>query len=197
MLKALKSFKWGYLLITIILAAVGTCLITMNDALVTLAITIGCLLVATGLVIAISALADKRRGVGFAIKITISTLCLIGGIITAIFNSASIEIIVSIFSLLLIVDASFKLNTTAMSKRYSLALWWLMLALSVSIIGGAFFMIKYTPENINTASIILGIIVIVDSIANLLNAFFITAYEKRQREDILSENLENSSDEDE
>ena len=187
MLKALKNFKWGYILLTILLAAVGVCLISMNDALVTLAITIGCMLAATGAVISIFALADKRRGPGFAIKMTVAVICLIGGIVTAVFNAASIEIIVSIFSLILIIDASFKLNTTAMSKRYSLALWWVMLALSLLIISSSFFMIKYTPENINVTSIVLGVIFIVDSVANFLNAFFVTVYEKRQREDILAE----------
>ena len=194
MLKAIKNFKWGYILITLVLAAVGVCLITMSDALVTLAITIGCLLAASGIVIAIFAMVDKHRGVGFAMKIVLASLCLIGGIVTAIFNSASIEIIVSVFSLLLIIDASFKLNTTVMSKRYSLTLWWVMLALSVLIISASFIMIKYTPEKINVTSIILGVIFIVDSVSNFLNAFFVTAYEKRQREDILTEEEERTSD---
>ena len=194
MLKAIKNFKWGYILITLVLAAVGICLITMSDALVTLAITIGCLLAASGIVIAIFAMVDKHRGVGFAMKIFLASLCLIGGIVTAIFNSASIEIIVSVFSLLLIIDASFKLNTTVMSKRYSLTLWWVMLALSVLIISASFIMIKYTPEKINVTSLILGVIFIVDSVSNFLNAFFVTAYEKRQREDILTEEEERTSD---
>lgn len=194
MLKAIKNFKWGYILITLVLAAVGICLITMSDALVTLAITIGCLLAASGIVIAIFAMVDKHRGVGFAMKIVLASLCLIGGIVTAIFNSASIEIIVSVFSLLLIIDASFKLNTTVMSKRCSLTLWWVMLALSVLIISASFIMIKYTPEKINVTSIILGVIFIVDSVSNFLNAFFVTAYEKRQREDILTEEEERTSD---
>ncbi|MBQ8689010.1 MAG: DUF308 domain-containing protein [Clostridia bacterium] len=187
MLKKLKSFKWGYMVITLGLIAVGVCLIAMSNALVALAITIGCLLAVSGIIFGIVTLADKNRGFAFGFKIFFAAIALIGGVVTAIFNEGTVEILVSIFSLLLIVDASFKLNTTVMSKRYSLPLWWVILAISVTVIASGFFMIKYPPENVTTTSILLGIIFIIDAVSNFLSAFFLTEVEKCRKRDFIAE----------
>jgi hypothetical protein len=104
---------------------------------------------------------------------------------------------ISLFSLLLIVDASFKLQTAIMSKRYSVALWWIILALAVAIITAGYFLIKadLSEDSIPTVSVFLGITIIIDAIANLLSAFYITIYEKRlfseARNAVCLENSEN------
>ena len=187
MFKKLKEFKWGYMIITLGLIAVGVCLIAMSNALVALAITIGCLLAISGIIFGIITLANKSRGFAFGFKIFFAAIALIGGVVTAIFNEGTVEILVSIFSLLLIVDASFKLNTTFMSKRYSLPLWWVILSLSITVIVGGFFMIKYPPESISVTSVLLGIIFIIDAVSNFLSAFFLAEIEKRQRRDFIAE----------
>lgn len=181
MLEKLKNFKWGYPLLFLILLGIGICLISMKEALIALAITIGCTVAAAGIVIGVFAIAKKERGFNFVIKIIFGSSCLVAGIVTAAFNDASVEILISIFSLLLIIDASFKINTTAMAKRYSVPLWWIILSLAVLTVVGGFFLLKYTPEDIPTASLILGIVFIADSLSNLLSAFYVSAYENREK----------------
>ena len=78
-------------------------------------------------------------------------------------------------------DASFKIRTTAMAKRYSLPLWWIILSLAALTIIGGFILLKHTPEQVNVASIMLGIVFIVDSVSNFLSAFYVAAYEKREK----------------
>jgi uncharacterized membrane protein HdeD (DUF308 family) len=157
--------------------------------LVGLAIAIGCILAIVGIVYGALTISKKERDLIFALRIFFSAICIIAGVVTAAFNDGAVEIIVAISSLLLIIDASFKLHTTAMSKRYSLPLWWIILSISVLVIIGAFILIKYTPKKIETTSILLGIIFIADAISNLLSAFFISAYENRLHDDILSDPL--------
>ncbi len=179
MLKNIKKFMWGYPVLAIILAAVGVCLIALNNALMALAITIGAILSVTGIVLVIVAIANTNRGVPFAFKVVFSAICIVCGIITMVFNKNSVEIIISIFSLLLIVDASFKLHTAAMSKRYGVVLWWIILALSVLTIIGAYILIQFTFKEQETSSIWLGVVFLIDAISNLLSAFYVSAYEKR------------------
>ena len=180
MLKKLKNFMWGYPIIALILAAVGICLVALKDALVALAITIGAILCATGIVLAIIAIAKKDRGATFGFKVAFAAICIICGIVTMVFNKNAVSIIIDIFSLLLIVDASFKLQTSAMSKRYGVVLWWIILVLSVLTIIGGFLLIKLTFDEPTKASLLIGIVFLIDAVSNLLSAFYVSAYEKRQ-----------------
>ena len=174
------SFKWGYLLIAITLSAIGICLISLHDMLKALAISIGIILIITGAAVAVVAIAKRSRGFGFAVRIFYAAMLVIGGTVTAIFNGSAAEILIALLALMLIIDASFKLHTAAMSKRFSLPLWWINLSLALLVIAGSFVMIKFPPEGLATASVILGIILIADAVANLLSAFYVSAYESRQ-----------------
>lgn len=187
MLKKLKGFERGYVIVSITLALMGICLLAMNNALKAMAITIGCIVIAGGIALGIFALVDKRRSIGFAFKIFFAASCLVAGILTLIFNNGAAEIIIAVLALLLIIDSSFKLNTTIMSKRYLLPLWWIELALAVATIIISFIMIKFTPENLATASVIMGIAFIIDAIANILSPFFIYVYRARQKSESLAE----------
>lgn len=187
MLKKLKGFERGYVIVSITLALMGICLLAMNNALKAMAITIGCIVIAGGIALGIFALVDKRRSIGFAFKIFFAASCLVAGILTLIFNNGAAEIIIAVLALLLIIDSSFKLNTTIMSKRYLLPLWWIELALAVATIIISFIMIKFTPENLATASVIMGITFIIDAIANILSPFFIYVYRARQKSESLAE----------
>ncbi len=187
MLKKLKSFDWGYTVISLTLALMGICLIAMNNALKALAITVGCIVIAGGIALGVLALTDKRRSIGFAFKIFFAASCLVAGILTLIFNEGAAEIIIAVLALLLIIDSSFKINTTIMSKRYLVPLWWIELGLAVATIIISFIMIKFTPENLSTASVMMGIAFIIDAIANILSPFFIYVYRARQKSESLAE----------
>ena len=187
MLKKLKGFEWGYVIVSITLALMGICLLAMNNALKALAITIGCIVIAGGIALGIFALVDKRRSIGFAFKIFFAVSCLVAGILTLIFNKGAAEIIIAVLALLLIIDSSFKLNTTIMSKRYLLPLWWVELALAVATIIISFIMIKFTPENLSTASVMMGIAFIIDAISNIISPFCIYVYRARQKSESLAE----------
>ena len=191
MIEKLKNFKWGYVLISIFLSAVGICLLSFNDVLKNVAIAIGIVLVLFAIVYGTVVLAGRDRGVTFAFKIIFAAICLVAGTVVAILHSATVGIMISVFSLLLIIDASFKLQTAIMSKRYSVALWWVILALSVAVIVGSYFLIKadVSEDKIPTVSIWLGVTLLVDALANLLSAFYVTIYEKRQYTEIRGEML--------
>jgi len=68
-----------------------------------------------------------------------------------------------------------------------LPLWWIELALAVATIIISFIMIKFTPENLATASVMMGIAFIIDAIANIISPFFIYVYRARQKNESLAE----------
>ena len=120
---AKKERKFGYILIGLLLVLIGGCFVSFGNSLKALAISIGVILSVTAIVYGTLTIAKKGRGARFAFRIIFSIICLIAGITTAIFNDATVSVMVTVFSLLLIVDGSFKLNTAAMSKRYSVGGW--------------------------------------------------------------------------
>lgn len=187
MLEKLKKFDWGYVLISVALGALGICLIALNNTLKAMAITVGCIVIAGGITLGILALVDKRRSIGFALKIFFAASCLVAGILTLIFNEGAAEVIIAVLALLLIIDASFKLNTTIISKRYLLPMWWVEMSLAIATIAISFIMIKFTPERLSVASVMMGIAFIIDAIANILSPFFISAYRARQKSESYAE----------
>lgn len=171
--------KIGYILVSILLLTMGTCLISLRETLDVLAKIIGCVLILFAIALFIIALAKRERGASFAFYVFFSIICIIAGVTVLLVRDKTIEVIVSLSSLFLIMDASFKLNTTAMSKRFSVPLWWIILAFSVSVIALSFFLIKFPFEEIETTSLFLGIAFVIESLSNLFSAFFISAYENR------------------
>ena len=181
--KKRNNSKIGYLLIFLLLLTIGILLVVWQNTLTGLAIAIGSVLALFGIIFTVLTLAKHERGFLFAIRVFFSIICIIGGAVIIITHESAVQVIISLSSLFLIVDASFKLNTTAMSKRYSVPLWWVILTLSVAIILGGYGMLEFEVEDILVKAKILGAIFMADAIANLLSAIFISAYEHRQQKE--------------
>lgn len=194
MLEKFKNFRWGYILIGLLAAAVGLCFLIWNETLKYLAIAIGVVTAVFGIVYFIINLAAKGRGGKFAFRTVIAVCCIVSGIITAIFNTGAVSVLVSLISLFLIIDGSFKLHTTAMSRRYHLLLWWFILVPAVLTITGAFFTLRLSDcinadnaDNMKTVSILIGITMLIDALGNLLSAFYISKYEKNMAKEVSEE----------
>ena len=172
MLKKLKNFGWGYILIGALLLAIGICFISIQDAYETLAIVTGAILTAAGIGFGIYTLMDKRRGVKFAIKLAIAIAALICGIVTMIVKQNAVIVIANILCLLLIMDGSFKLQLSILSRRPTYYGWWIVTVLSVAVIVSAFLLCKFTPSNPATLATFSGIVICADGILNILAAFF-------------------------
>lgn len=187
MLEKLKKSGFGYIIIGIMLIVIGVCFVAFNDSLKVLSISIGILLCVFASVYGTLTIVDTTRGLYFVLKIIFASIALICGVVTAIFNTLAIDIIVATFCLLLIIDASFKLNTAIIAKKVKISYWWVMLALSILIVGGAFFVLKYTPESALTTSVIIGVVLIIDGAANLLSFMYIPHLERRIKKIICRE----------
>ena len=153
-----KNSTVGYLLIGLLLLALGATFIIFNDALKVVTIVVGILLVVFSAIYLVLTIASKDRGAAFAIKVVFGSIGVISGAVTAILNESAANIVISIFCLLLIVDASMKLTTAAYSRRFGVKAWWIIMAISTLTIGGAFYILKYTPENLVVATVMLGIV---------------------------------------
>ena len=180
-----QAFKWGYVALMLITAAIGVCLLAFNNkSLDALAITIGAIVATAGIVSALNAISNKERGWGFGFKIALSVAFLICGITTMIARTTAINIIIGVFGLVLIMDGTFKMHTAAMSKRYRAAAWWVILIISVVLIAGGYLTVRRLTIDWNGTVYLIGALFIVDAFANLISAFFLGFSEKKNEEEI-------------
>ena len=184
MAKTNKNSKIGYAIIAAVLLLLGVTFIIFRNSLKVLGVAVGIIVILYGAFLGISSVASKKRGFDFGFKITVASCLVIAGAATAILHERAVEIFSALIALLLIVDASFKLNTSAMCKRYSVKVWWALVIPALSVIAGSFWMIKYPPKAVATVSVILGIILIVAAIGDFLSILFSSALDRKREAEI-------------
>lgn len=201
MFKSIKEFKWGYILLSAMLILSGLSFFVFREAegdnpVKRIAIAIGVILIVYAVLLAVVTLASKKRGFKFALNMVIMFCALVAGLATLISPKGAETWIIAVFGLLMTVDGSFKLQTGALSKRYRMWLWWVMLVLSVITISGGFICTNTFGLNNAVLSIVLGATLIVDGISNFLSAFYISAYEKRMKKEYAEELVNTTEDND-
>ena len=184
----LGSYSWGILLFAILFIVSGICLISFSEeALPKIIIAISVFTIAFSIVYAVLTLADKKRDVKFFFRLLGAICALFCGIFLLVKrNDGAIELLTTFVGLMVIIDGSFKLHTTILSKRYKMATWWIMLVLSISCIGGGLFLIKWPPiDKVKVCSVIMGLIMIIDGVQNIISTFFNPEIDKRMRNEII------------
>lgn len=181
-IKAIKEFKWGYILMAVLLLAIGLCFVLFGGAsLDTAAIAVGAVVVIISVVFAFTAFADKSRGASFFIKITVSIVLLVCGVASIIARNGAIEAIIATLGLIIIMDGAFKLNTAAVSSRNRVWIWWLLLVISVILIAGGFITVRYLRADTENVAIYLGALLLLDGVANVLSPFMLGSIERHDK----------------
>lgn len=172
MLSRLREFPFGYILIAVTVGAIGGCFIAFQSAFQILAISIGIILALYGILFGVAALVKPRRGVGFALKLGVSVICIVCGIVTAVMQDGAVMLIKDIFCLLLIVDGAFKLQTAIGALHRRLHIAWGLVAVSLLTIVPAFLLSKFVVGDEGVTAMLLGIVMIVAAIGNFATPFF-------------------------
>lgn len=182
----------GYIFLTLVTLAIGVCFFAFgNRALETLALVIGIVVLLSGVIFAVFTLSNKRRGLGFGVRIAVSAAMIASGICTVILRDPAIEVLTNVFALLTVVDGSFKLNTAVLCRMRRSRSYACFTALSVLTIACGFLAITYVSH-----SYMLGAGMLMDALANFVSAFYVpkmlkaltfsvkeeTAEEKKEKE---------------
>lgn len=176
-MSSVKKFRWGYLLISLILCAVGLCFIIYpNDS-----IKIGSYIIAgaamlVGIILAIKVLADRKRDFTFATSIFSAVLTVACGVVALIIPNEIFKLYPMLIGLFIILDGSFKIQTVINAKRYQINMWWLLLLFAVLSIVGGFFVIRLRVDldlSYRFFSIIMGGALCSCGMQNFLSLFYL------------------------
>lgn len=183
--KAIKNFKWGYLLFAILFAGAGLAFLSFpEDALRGVRIGIGITaIVFAGIYIALT-LANEARGFRFWAKMVLGGVAVIAGGFMIFSSDGAYAYLTAVAGLYLIIDGSFKLQTAILSKRYRSAVWWIMLVLAAGAISLGTVLLR-TPfdfgEELAKASKVLGVGLFLDGVQNLLSIGYLYFVEHKTR----------------
>ena len=175
-INSIKNFRWGYLLISIILCCVGICFIIFPiESLRTVSYVIAGSALFFGTVQIIALLANRQRGVPFAFTVIFSVLTVICGAVGLAIPDQVSKIYPMFIGLLMIIDGSFKLQTVINAKRYKLKMWWFLLIISVLTIVGGFIVVRtqLTDENQRFFTLLMGISLFLCGLENFFSLFYL------------------------
>lgn len=175
-IKAIKSFRWGYLLISIILCLVGACFIVYPTQSMTIgSYTIGGASILVGIVLVVKVLANRKRSFTFAISVICAVLTVTCGVVALIIPEEVFKLYPMFIGLFIIIDGSFKFQTVINAKRYKLKMWWFLLIFSVITIVGGFLLIRFSGSDINSILFaeIMGVTLFADGLENFFSLFYL------------------------
>lgn len=176
-MSSVKKFRWGYLLISLVLCAVGLCFIIYpNNSIKIGSYIIAAAAMLVGIILAIKVLADRKRDFSFATSIFSAVLTVACGVVALIIPNEIFKLYPMLIGLFIILDGSFKLQTVINAKRYKIKCWWLLLLFAVISIIGGFFVIRLRVDidvSYRFFSIIMGVALCSCGLQNFLSLFYL------------------------
>ena len=160
--------KYGYILLSVILCALGIIRITMPQFSVEkFSVLCGVVFIAFGCIRVIGFYAKDLYRLAFQYDFEFGILIIVLGVLTFMKPGSFTSMTCVLLGALVLADALFKIRITLEAKRFGVEQWWLLLAIAIvtSVLGGA--LVFYFGERM---SLLLGITLIAEGILSLSTA---------------------------
>ncbi|MFA5561972.1 MAG: DUF308 domain-containing protein [Eubacteriales bacterium] len=187
--EAIKNFKWGYIVLFLILCGAGVALLFYpGESMKAMAYIVGFSALLLGILQGVRILAEPRRGIRFAFAILLAVMTIVCGAVALLKVEVVYEVYAMFIGLFIIIDGSFKLQTVIESKRYQMSAWWILLAFSVLSIAGGFLTVRipFDADRIRFFTLLLGGALFVDGLQNLLSLFYLGKLSRAARAMLLA-----------
>lgn len=171
---------------------IGLCFIIFtSQSIDTMCYVIGGLTIVAAAVNAVVTLAKKERKFNFFIRIILCVFAVVCGVVVMVSKETTLEYIVGTISFLLVVDASFKLQTVVVLKANKTTLWWILIAfVLLAYLGNAYLIKFYSVESPKVMVGLLGGLLIVDGVMNFLTPILLAIVQKKAKKETVEGNKE-------
>lgn len=165
----IKAAKIGYIMISILLCALGIVLIAVPDFSVTLLCRLGGgIMMLFGLVKIVGYCSKDLYRLAFQFDLAFGILLMALGIILIIRTDAMVNFICIVMGICVLADALLKIQISIDSKHFGIQKWWLILTMA-TLTGVAGFLLVFRPsESIKIIMILFGIALITEGVLNLI-----------------------------
>ena len=167
-LKQLKLAKNGYIIMSVLFMVLGACLIIWPDCSMAVFCTaVGIMLIVYGLIKILGYFSRDIYCLAFQFDLAFGILLMAVGVILIVRKNFAVDLIFSVFGILILADALFKVQMSVDAKRFGLALWWqiLLIALVTGVIGVLVFIRPF--EAAAMMMVLVGFSILLEGILNL------------------------------
>ena len=167
-LKQLKLAKNGYIIMSVLFMVLGACLIIWPDCSMAVFCTaVGIMLIVYGLIKILGYFSRDIYCLAFQFDLAFGILLMAVGVILITRKNFAVDLIFSVFGILILADALFKVQMSVDAKRFGLALWWqiLLIALVTGVIGVLVFIRPF--EAAAMMMVLVGFSILLEGILNL------------------------------
>lgn len=168
-MNGIKNFKNMYSILTICLILVGAVLlIAPGIALVVVCIIFGIYMIIYGAVKIMGYFAKDAYQLAFQFDLALGIVIAIVGIVFVCRTARVVQLLSTCIGIVMLVDATFKIQTSIDSKRFGISRWWLMLILAVIVAAIGILLILMPGETTRLMVRLIGLNLCMDGILNLV-----------------------------
>lgn len=165
----LKAIKNSYVLLTICLVAVGFIFLIKPDiALNATCIIFGIYLIIYGIVKLIGYFTKDIYQLAFQFDFALGIISAIVGVVFIARTNAIVQLFSTCIGIIMLVEATLKIQTAFDSKRFGIEKWWLILIFAVLVAVVGIFLILLPYETTGIMVRLIGLNFILDGILNLI-----------------------------
>ena len=164
----MKIAKYGYILLSIVLCALGIIRIAMpRFSVKAFSILCGVVFIAFGCIRVIGFYAKDLYRLAFQYDFEIGILIMVLGVLTFMKPGSFTSMTCVLLGAIILADALFKIRITLEAKRFGIEKWWLLLVIAIitSVLGGV--LVFHFGKQIN---LLLGITLIAEGVLSLSTA---------------------------
>ena len=168
-MNGIKNFKNMYCILTICLILVGAVLlIAPGNALDVVCIIFGIYMIIYGAVKIMGYFAKDAYQLAFQFDLALGIVIAIVGIVFVCRTARVVQLLSTCIGIVMLVDATFKIQTSIDSKRFGISRWWLMLILAVIVAAIGILLILMPGETTRLMVRLIGLNLCMDGILNLV-----------------------------
>lgn len=168
-MNGIKNFKNMYSILTICLILVGAVLlIAPGIALDVACIIFGIYMIIYGAVKIMGYFAKDAYQLAFQFDLALGIVIAIVGIVFVCRTARVVQLLSTCIGIVMLVDATFKIQTSIDSKRFGISRWWLMLILAVIVAAIGILLILMPGETTRLMVRLIGLNLCMDGILNLV-----------------------------
>lgn len=180
----MRIAKLGYVAISLLFCMLGVMMIVMPSVSPeAFGIALGCVMVVFGAVKLVGYFSHDLFRLAFQYDLASGLLMLLLGSVLLISPDRMLNILCTVFGILILSDSLLKIQISADARRFGLRRWWLILAVAtVSAIFGAILIFR-PAESLRVMTVLLGISLFTDGILNLSTALCAVRIVRHQKPD--------------
>lgn len=182
----MKTAKIGYIVMSVLLCALGIFLIAVPDFSISAVGTIcGAILIVFGIVRLVGYFSKDLYRLAFQYDLAFGIMMIALGMIMMLHPNSLMNFICITLGLSFFADGLFKIQIAIDSKRFGIREWWMILALAIITVIFGILLIAHPSESGRILTVLIGISMLCEGVLNIGTMITAVKIIKHQQPDVI------------